>query len=64
MQVLRQLGPLLGAAPNGKIQSLDVKAGGRVLFGKWSGTQVKLDGEELMIMKEPDVMGVIESRAE
>ena len=48
----------------GKIQSLDVKAGDRVLFGKWSGTEVKLEGEELMIMKESDVMGVIESQAE
>ena len=38
---------------------LDVKAGDRVLFGKWSGTEVKLDGEELIIMKETDIMGVI-----
>jgi chaperonin GroES len=44
----------------GKLQPLDVKAGDRVLFGKWSGTEVKLDGEELLIMKESDVMGVIE----
>jgi len=45
---------------DGKIQPLDVKAGDRVLFGKWSGTEVKLDGEELLIMKESDVMGIIE----
>src|SRR5258708_17696775 len=46
----------------GKLQPLDVKAGDRVLFGKWSGTEVKLDGEELIIMKESDVMGVIEGK--
>jgi chaperonin GroES len=44
---------------DGKIQPLDVKAGDRVLFGKWSGTEVKLDGEDLIIMKESDIMGVI-----
>ena len=44
---------------DGKIQPLGVKKGDRVLFGKWSGTEVKLDGEELIIMKESDVMGVI-----
>ena len=44
---------------NGAVQALDVKAGDRVLFGKWSGTEVKLDGEELLIMKESDIMGVI-----
>ena len=44
----------------GSIVPLDVKAGDRVLFGKWSGTEVKLDGEELLIMKESDLMGVIE----
>src|SRR5437867_13188241 len=43
----------------GKIIKPDVKAGDRVLFGKWSGTEVKLDGEELLIMKESDIMGVI-----
>ena len=43
----------------GKLQPLDVKAGDRILFGKWSGTEVKLDGEELLIMKESDIMGVI-----
>ena len=44
----------------GKLHPLDVKAGDRVLFGKWSGTEVKLDNEELLIMKESDVMGVLE----
>ena len=44
---------------DGKMHPLDVKAGDRVLFGKWSGTEVKLDGEDLMIMKESDIMGVI-----
>ena len=47
---------------DGKIHPLDVKAGDRVLFGKWSGTEVKIDGEELIIMKESDVMGVIEGK--
>ena len=44
----------------GKIQPLDVKSGDRVLFGKWSGTEVKLDNEDLIIMKESDIMGIIE----
>ena len=44
---------------DGKVQPLDVKSGDRVLFGKWSGTEVKLDGQELLIMKESDVMGVL-----
>ena len=44
---------------NGAIQPLDVKAGDRVLFGKWAGTEVTLDGEELIIMKESDIMGVL-----
>jgi chaperonin GroES len=44
----------------GKVVALDVKAGDRVLFGKWSGTEVKLNGEDLIIMKESDIMGVIE----
>ncbi len=48
---------------NGKVQPLDVKVGDRVLFGKWSGTEVKLDGEELLIMKESDIMGIIEGTA-
>ncbi|HYM03152.1 MAG TPA: co-chaperone GroES, partial [Stellaceae bacterium] len=47
---------------HGVLQPLDLKAGDRVLFGKWSGTEVKIDGEELMIMKESDVMGVIEGK--
>ena len=47
---------------DGKIQPMDVKAGDRVLFGKWSGTEVKLDGEDLMIMKESDLLGVIEAK--
>ena len=45
---------------SGKIVPLDVKAGDRILFGKWSGTEVKLDGEELLIMKESDIMGILE----
>ncbi len=44
----------------GQIVALDVKEGDRILFGKWSGTEVKLDGEELLIMKESDIMGIIE----
>ena len=47
----------------GEIVALDVKPGDRVLFGKWSGTEVKIDGEELLIMKESDIMGVIEGGA-
>ena len=47
----------------GKIVPLDLKAGDRVLFGKWSGSEVKLDGEDLLIMKESDIMGVIEGAA-
>jgi chaperonin GroES len=58
-------GEVVAAGPgarskDGKIQQLDVKVGDRVLFGKWSGTEIKLDGEDLMIMKESDLMGVIE----
>ena len=44
----------------GELRALDVKAGDRILFGKWSGTEVKLDGEELLIMKESDIMGILE----
>src|SRR3546814_9577388 len=63
-----QEGELLAVGPGardeaGKIQALDVKAGDRVLFGKWSGTEVKLDGEDLLIMKESDIMGVLEGTA-
>ena len=47
-------------AEDGSVTPLDVKAGDRVLFGKWSGTEVKIDGEDLIIMKESDIMGVIE----
>jgi len=47
----------------GQIVPLDVKAGDRILFGKWSGTEVKLDGEELLIMKETDIMGIVEGGA-
>jgi chaperonin GroES len=46
----------------GKLVPLDVKEGNRILFGKWSGTEVKLDGEELLIMKESDIMGIIEGQ--
>jgi chaperonin GroES len=45
----------------GKIVPLDVKTGDRVIFGKWSGTEVKIDGEDLLIMKESDIMGVVET---
>lgn len=48
---------------DGKIQPLDVKAGDRILFGKWSGSEVKIDGQELIIMKESDVLGIIEGGA-
>ena len=47
----------------GQLVELDVKAGDRILFGKWSGTEVKLDGEELLIMKESDIMGIIDVHA-
>ena len=48
-----------GRDENGKLITMDLKAGDRVLFGKWSGTEVKLEGDELLIMKESDIMGVI-----
>jgi len=48
-----------GRDENGKLIPIGVKAGDRVLFGKWSGTEVKLDGDELLIMKESDIMGVV-----
>jgi chaperonin GroES len=48
---------------DGKVHPLDVKVGDRVLFGKWSGTEMKLDGEDLMVMKESDLMGIIEASA-
>ena len=58
-------GEVVAAGPgtrseNGALHPLDVKAGDRVLFGKWSGTEVKIDGEDLIIMKESDILGVIE----
>jgi chaperonin GroES len=60
-----QQGEVIAVGPGardekGQIQPLDVKAGDRVLFGKWSGNEVKIDGEELLIMKESDIMGVLE----
>jgi len=48
---------------DGKLHPLDVKAGDRILFGKWSGSEVKIDGEELIIMKESDILGIIEGSA-
>jgi len=45
---------------NGQLQPLDIQVGDRILFGKWSGTEIKLNGEDLLIMKESDIMGVIE----
>jgi chaperonin GroES len=61
-------GEVIAAGPgargeDGKLQPMDLKAGDRVLFGKWSGTEVKLDGEELIIMKESDIMGVLDAGA-
>jgi chaperonin GroES len=61
-------GEVIAAGPgargdDGKVHPLDLKAGDRVLFGKWSGTEIKIDGEELMIMKESDVMGIVEGGA-
>jgi chaperonin GroES len=50
-------------ADDGTLHALDVKPGDRVLFGKWSGTEVKIDGQELLIMKESDIMGVIDQAA-
>ena len=60
-----QQGEVIAVGPgardeSGKLQPLDVKAGDRVLFGKWSGTEVKIDGEDLLIMKESDIMGVLD----
>ena len=63
-----QEGEIIAVGPGardeaGKLIPLDVKAGDRILFGKWSGTEVKIDGQEYLIMKESDVMGIIEGRA-
>ena len=52
-----------GRDESGKVVPLDVKAGDRVLFGKWSGTEVKIDNEELLIVKESDILGIIEGKA-
>jgi chaperonin GroES len=49
---------------SGKLQPLDVTVGDRILFGKWSGTEVKLDGEDLLIMKESDILGVLDATAQ
>src|ERR1700720_4092372 len=49
-----------GRDETGKLTPLDVKAGDRILFGKWSGTEVKIDGEELLIMKESDILGIVD----
>ena len=51
-----------GRDETGKLIPMDIKAGDKVLFGKWSGTEVKLDGEELLIMKESDIMGIVEGK--
>jgi chaperonin GroES len=61
-------GEVVAAGPGarneqGQLVALDVKAGDRVLFGKWSGTEVKIDGEDLLIMKESDIMGIIDAGA-
>ena len=63
-----QQGEVIAVGPGardekGVLQPLDVKAGERVLFGKWSGSEVKIDGEELLIMKESDILGVLEGAA-
>lgn len=52
-----------GRDEKGKVTPLDVKAGDHIIFGKWSGTEVRIDGEELLIMKESDIMGIIEGAA-
>ena len=63
-----QEGEIVAAGPgardeSGQIQPLELKAGDRVLFGKWSGTEVRIDGQDLLIMKESDIMGIIEETA-
>ncbi|MDF2094493.1 co-chaperone GroES [Aquibaculum arenosum] len=63
-----QQGEIVAVGPGarnekGEIVALDVQVGDRVIFGKWSGTEVKIDGEELLIMKESDIMGVLEAGA-
>ena len=61
-------GEIIAAGPgtrddDGKLRPLDVKVGDRVLFGKWSGTEIKIDGEDFVVMKESDIMGVVEETA-
>ena len=61
-------GEVIAAGPgtrddDGKLRPLDVKVGDRVLFGKWSGTEIKIDGEDFVVMKESDIMGVVEETA-
>ena len=61
-------GEIVAAGPGarneqGQIQAMEVKAGDRVLFGKWSGTEVKIEGEDLLIMKESDILGIVEQTA-
>ena len=63
-----QQGEVIAVGPgardeNGKVNPLDVRVGDRVLFGKWSGTEVRIDGEDLLIMKESDIMGVLDESA-
>ncbi len=63
-----QQGEIVAVGPGarnekGELVTLDVKAGDRILFGKWSGTEVKIDGEELLIMKESDILGILEGAA-
>jgi chaperonin GroES len=63
-----QQGEVIAVGPGardeaGKINPLDVKVGDRVLFGKWSGSEVKIDGEDLLIMKESDILGILEGKA-
>ena len=63
-----QEGEIIAAGPggrdeNGKLIPIDLKVGDKVLFGKWSGTEVKIDGQDLLIMKESDIMGIVEETA-
>ena len=63
-----QQGEVIAVGPgardeSGKVNALDVKVGDRVLFAKWSGSEVKIDGEDLLIMKESDILGIIEGKA-
>jgi chaperonin GroES len=63
-----QQGEIVAVGPgardeNGKVNALDVKVGDRILFGKWSGTEVKIDGQDLLIMKETDILGILDGAA-